>query len=301
MKRIFLLAAFLLQVVCAFAQEENPCWGPYAFEANTRQYIFSDTAFVRSAPGAVVQDTLFAFETITVKKQLAQRLTIGRKDAPWYEVSYSRKGKKKTGVLWGGAMSIRTSERDGHLFSFGVLSYPQPPTNEQDKWPEDARYNTCAIKMKEKAGTIQQCFYNIGVESAGFIDSYTDDSGHVENPRFQAAGVLPVNAKFLVSFMMSGEACAIPTYEIKAAWDGEKLIRMPMLEYNADGGVWAYDEEYIYPNSKGGKPGMLIVKGTSKQYKEEGNETVLEKTTVDRTLYRWDNANKEFVQQKRVK
>lgn len=289
---IFFLGILLKSVPADAQSESAEYYGPYSFEPGTTRTIFSDTALVRSVPGGETKDTLYAFAALRVTRRMPALLTVGRKTAPWYEVAYAG----RNGYVWGGAFALGGAERDGVQFLFNVLSYPQRAGLRGEDEPMGAGHNTCAIKAQPKGSPVQQSLYNISRESASFLDTGHDEDGKIYYPRFSKAAGLPAGAKFLVHFYMSGEACGIPSYDIAAAWDGARLISMPMLESNADAGVWSYDEEYVYPGAKGGKPGYLTVRGTSEEYEDgESEKPKLLKRTLTAAQYRWDAPTRAFV------
>lgn len=286
------LSLILWAVPCGAQGDGAEYYGSYSFGPGTTRTVFSDTALVRSAPGGGIKDTLYAFATVRLSRKLPDLLTVGRKTAPWYEVVYAG----RSGYIWGGAFALGAAKRDGVQFLFNVLSYPQSAGLRGEGEPDGTGHNTCAIKVQPKEGPIQQCLYNISRESAAFLDTSRDEDGRVYYPRFSKAASLPTGAKFLVHFYMSGEACGIPSYDIAAAWDGARLVCMPMLESNVDAGVWSYGEEYVYPGGKGGKPGYLTVRGTGEEYEDGDTEKPkLLKRTVTTARYRWDEPTHAFI------
>ncbi len=113
----------------------------------------------------------------------------------------------------------------------------------------------------------------------------------VTDKHWEPARGLPPGASFVLRFGMSGEACGIPAYTIAAAWNGTKLIRLPMLQSVADGGEWGSDERYVYPSQKGGKPGLLRIRAD--QFEAiENSEAVKESTSWK--SYRYDPATQSF-------
>jgi len=294
MRRFLFLSLALISALLSSAQD-GEYYGSYAFEGGTPQVVFSDTAFVRAAPGGAVQDTLYEFARVDVVRRLSTVTTIGRKTAPWYEVAYAVRGVKRTGCLWGGALALGSAERDGVHFLFNVLSYPQAGAMRTDHETEPAFFNTVAIKAKPREGERQQCFYSIYRESATVLPPAKDEDGTEIFPSVGRAQGLPPGAKFLVHFYISGEACGIPSYQITAAWSGDRLIAMPLLESVSDAGVFASEEAYIYPAERGGRRGHLGVRTTTDEYQEEdGKENIRAKRSIKTVWYRWDEKRRAF-------
>jgi len=264
------------------------------FAAGSAQTIFSDTAYIRSAPSgsAAAMDSLYAFETLKIVKRVKETLTLGRKTAPWYQVSFQRNGSARLGYLWGGSMALKAVRHQGVQLAAGLLSYPDAAAFTSEDSGADLRYNnTFAIKAKSNTAR-DECHFNISRESVFFYEE-TDSNGIVIDKHVQAAKGIPTGASFIVHFGMSGEACGIPTYVISAAWNGQHLIRLPLLESNADGGEWMYEEEFVYPGQKGGKPGELRVRQTASSAIEENPDKM--KTDVTWKAYRYDAAGRRFI------
>lgn len=278
--RIPLLLLPLILVALTASADETEYYGPYRFEPGSTQTVFSDTAYIRSAPvaGAGAIDSLYAFEPLKIVKQMTEQLTLGRKTAPWYQVSFQRAGSPKLGYLWGGALALKAIRHQGAQFAGGLLSYPDPAAFSSDDSGADLRMmNTFSIKAK--SGTVRdECRFNILRES-GYFYEQTDSNGVVTDKHWETAKGVPPGASFLVHFGMSGEACGIPSYTITAAWNGSALIRLPMLQSNADGGEWAYEEAYIFPAQKGGKPGLLRIRANEM--------TAIENSEAMKSEYKW--------------
>lgn len=296
MPRIFLKVLLLLILIppaLGAAQDTgNPYYGPYKFAPGDKKIIFSDTAIVRSTIKGTATDTLFAFDEVTVATADTAMTTIGRKTAPWYRITYRKGGTMKKGAIWGGTLAIHSLKHQGVVFACGVLSYPIPGVSlkEETGSADLSALVTFSIKAKKPGNTIQECRYNLSRESV-YFEEVADSNGKIVDTHISPARGLPSDAKFIVHYGMSGEACGIPGYEIQAAWTGDELIRMPLLQGNADGGEWWTDETFVYPTEKGGKPGLLRVKVTEATA-IEGTEKMKEQ--VRWRSYVWDNAARRF-------
>lgn len=294
MRLSLLLLLSMFAIALNASADDTEYYGPYRFEPGSTQTIFSDTAYIRtSASGsAKAMDSLYAFETLKIVKQLNETLTLGRKTAPWYQVSFLRNGSPRLGYLWGGAMAVKAIKHMGTAFAAGLLSYPDPAAFSGDKGDKDLQYfNTFSIKAKSATAT-DEARFNISRES-GYFYEQTDSNGVVTDKHWQASNGIPPGASFLVNFGMSGEACGIPTYTITAAWTGSNLIRLPMLESNGDGGEWSYEEEYMFRAQKGPKPGELRIR-TRTMSAIEGSEEM--KTETGQRLFRYNPVMREFVE-----
>jgi hypothetical protein len=289
--KLLLPAALLIAPLPLIAQTYDD---EQRFSLGSTQTIFPDTAYIRNAPSgsAAAMDSLYAFETLKIVKRMKESLTLGRKTAAWYQVSFQRNGAARLGYLWGGAMALKAFKHQGVQFAAGMLSYPDAAAMSPEDSAGDLRYkNTFAIKAKS-ATARDECHFNISRESGYFYEE-TDSNGVVTDKHVQAAKGLPAGASFIVHFGMSGEACGIPTYDISAAWNGRNLIRMPLIESNADGGQWLYEEAFVYPGQKGGKPGELRVKQTSSESVDENSDKM--KTEITWRSYRYDAPARRFI------
>lgn len=285
------LFILLLPVRAVAQREPDSYYGPYLFKEGTIQTVFSDTAYVRStaSTGAAIVDTLFAFEAVRIVGTPGALFTVGRKEAPWYTVRYTKDGRKGSGALWGGTLAIHSGKRNDLSFACGVLSYPIPGVNLRDEGVDDLSYAaTFSIKARTAAG-IQECRYNISRESAYFAEEM-DSNGKVTDTHIARPKGLPAGTLFYIRYCMSGEACGIPTYELQAAWDGQHLIRMPLLEHNADAGVCYATETFVFPAQKGGKEGRLQVKTVTESEDDKGKL----KKSVEWRGYGYDGSARVF-------
>lgn len=288
-----LLLLPLLFVISAANADDEQYYGSYRFKPGSTQTVFSDTAYIRSSASgsAAAIDSLYAFQTLKIVKMMQETLSLGRKSAPWYQVSFQRNGSARLGYLWGGAMALKSAKHMGVDFAASVLSYPDPAAFTGDVENKDLQYfNTFSIKAKS-ATARDEARFNISRESQ-YCYEEMDSNGVVTDKHWLPSKGLPPGASFIIRFGMSGEACGIPTYEIMAAWNGTNLIRLPMKESNADGGEWAYFEEFVFPSQKGGKPGELRVKATSESAIENSDKM---KTEVSWKSYRYDAGKSEFI------
>lgn len=255
--------------------------------------VFSDTAYIRATPSTAgpAIDSLYAFENLRLLRIESATLTLGRKTAPWYRVSYTRNGAERKGFIWGGAVALKAFRHQGVQFAGAVLSYPDPKASTvEDSGIEIQYISTFSIKAKS-AEARGECRYNINRESV-YFGELTDTNGIVTDKHWMQAKGIPAGASFLVNFGMNGGACGVPSYTIIAAWDGRSLIRMPLLQDNADGGDWMYQEAYVYPSQKQGKAGILRIKATS-ETSVEGSDKM--ETEVSWKEYRYDTMEKRFV------
>ena len=293
MRALFLLSCLLFAAArpaCAQARTVADYYGPYRFEAGKACRVFSDTAYLRAAPGtaAGIADTLFAFDEVSIVDTTSDLLTVGRKEAPWYRVRYRKGGTERAAFLWGGTLAIHDFSKDGVQVACGLLSYPMADAWLKGEQPMEGTglrdYNTFSIKANDGRG-VQECRYNVYRES-GFFYLPMDSNGVALPATRPLSGGMPPAARWMTAYGMSGEACGIPSYQLCAAWDGQRLIRMPLLQGTADGGAFYYEEQYIFPGDKGGKPGLLRIRcETGESGDEEGAKM---KVTVKWRDYRWD-------------
>lgn len=292
--RVILTLLFLAGIKTAFSQGiASQYYGAYSFGKGTLISVFSDTAFIRSqaSASAAVLDTVYAFDDLRIMDTAGGLLTLGRKTAPWYRVTYSKNDKKRQGVIWGGALAMCSIRKKSMRFACGLLSYPMAAASQPEEEPKELQYfNTFSIKAKDAKGR-QECRYNISRESVYFYED-ADSNGKVTDTHTEKAKGLPAGAQYLIRFNMSGEACGIPSYRIMAAWDGTKLIKMPLLQSNVDGDQWYYEEQFVYPKDEGGKAGKLLIK-CKEETAVEGTDKI--ETNVTWKEYYYDQETARFL------
>ena len=92
------------------------------------------------------------------------------------------------------------------------------------------------------------------------------------------------NVDFIIQIYVSGDACAIPTYNQYFFWTNNRFYKLPRLMSVSDAGAFHYEELYIFPNLKKVKPNTIL-KTTEESETDENEKT---KTSKKSKIYFWD-------------
>jgi hypothetical protein len=268
---------FLLSFSC-FSQEEDtyiPLYG--SLEGD--QYVYADTAYVRSLPGtrSTVADTLLVGDNVTILSTEKVVSTIKGILAPWTKIRYNKKGLQKEGYIWSGLLTLNAMRRGETKFIYGVERVIR--NNDTDVSTLVSDEYIIGLKVVSDNQLMDAYKFKLDSRESINLTTSTVRDGRGLN-----------NTKNIIALTFSGEACAIPTLTYRFGWTGIKLYQLPIEEDVADASVFYYDEELIFPADKGGKGGFII-----KQIKnEEATEKVdkkgepIFKTTREQKIYKWD-------------
>ena len=95
------------------------------------------------------------------------------------------------------------------------------------------------------------------------------------------------NVDFIIHTYVSGDACAIPTYDQYFFWTNNSFYKLPKLTSVSDAGIFHYEESYIFPNPKKVKANTIL-KIIEKSETDENDKT---KTSKKNKTYFWDGKN----------
>ncbi|MRM84160.1 SH3 domain-containing protein [Riemerella anatipestifer] len=234
-----------------FAQEEQ--W-VFLFKENSSQKVLIDKTNVRSEPNLQSSkvDSLSIGQIVKIAQKTEQVLSLGKRSASWYRISYTKEGETKSGYIWGANLSLGYRARDGYDFLFGASA------TEQD----EVKLEIVMLKDKQ---SIQKVSFNVGTESLTSVAFKWQGS----------KGIDGVSDILLAS--VSSEACGIPSYEQYIFLSGDKMVALPVLMSVVDADVFYHSEEYVFPNDKGGVKGKIIMK-TEEMEKDEKDKEHIKKS-----------------------
>lgn len=275
MKTIILLCIALVASFYSFAQDKDvyiPLYTPLSGD----QYVYADTAFVRSSPAlnATINDTLFVGDNITITSNEKETSTIKGIWAQWSKVHYQKGGKFRDGYIWAGLLTFNPMRRGETQFVYGLERVIESKRDGVEL--KDYIIGLKVVVNKQKVAS-----YKFKLEDS--------ESARATMAQVSTNKGLP-NIKNIIALTFSGEACAIPTLTYRFGWTGEKLYQLPLETDMVDAGTVYYDEQFIFPSDKSGLADRIIMKietgeATDKMDKK-GNP--IYKTTHERKVYKWD-------------
>ncbi|PIE50137.1 MAG: peptide-binding protein [Flavobacteriales bacterium] len=268
----FHLLVFIILGQFVFAQEHPYIYTSpaFQFEKGTIQKVLVDKTNLRDTPnleGKIIT-TLYQGQVVKVISETNKVLQLGKRGAQWYKVSFHLNGETKTGYIWGANLCIGYRHLDGYDFLFGASNTEKEVLKMEVKVLKDKKY-------------LQSVFFDVSFEeslSFVFFKWLNTNKGldGVEN---------------ILSAMVSGEACGIPTYTQNMLWYKGRLKPFPLLMSVSDAGVFYHAEEFVFPNDKGGKEGQIILKIEESEVEnsdEEDDEKWKYKTKKSEAIYHLD-------------
>lgn len=269
MKSLFTaLLIFLLQAFPAQENDDVYANGIFGFQENKVQKIFTDHTRIRQLPDvhSPVLDSLSTNYDISILNREDSVLKLGERAAHWYKVSYLKEGKTLEGYVWGGNLCVGFRNKNGYDFLFGL-------TKTVSKKNAELQQNMASVKMVQQNILIDEVSFETGSGESLSYASFNIESGHHLK-----------NVELTVKATVSGEACGIPSYDQYIFLIGKKLIALPQLMNVGDADVFYHNEEFIFPNDKGGIPNAFIFKMEEMEKDEKDREKKKEASK----MYIWD-------------
>ena len=260
-----LWTALLLLTLQLLKAQENEVYadGVFEFEQNKTQKIFTDWTRVRKDPAvnAQILDSLQTNQQVIIlqKEESIPALKLGERSANWYKISYLKGEANVEGYIWGGNLCIGYRNKNGYDFLFG-LSKTVERKNKEDGFID--RQNIAGIKVMEGNTLIDEVYFNTGRGEELNSTAFNIESNH----KLQ-------NVELTLNAEVSGDACAVATYNQYVLFKDKKLIALPQLMNVSDAGVYHHSEQYVFPNDKGGIPNAFIFKVEDDETDEKGRET----------------------------
>ncbi|MDM1293154.1 hypothetical protein HX021_02450 [Sphingobacterium sp. N143] len=253
MKVVYLIAIFTCTFL-PFSKAQNELtfdddFNLWNLQKGHEATIFANTAYIRSRPNLQGQiiDSLSLGNCLTISSEPFKGNRIKNFYAPWYQVTYTKDGEKKSGFIWLGLLALgKQVDADGFVYMYGFERFIKRPDHEAD-------YFLTTIKRLNKEGTL------LTSHSFSFVFS---GQMATQSKILPAMGLK--NVKQILRFEFIAEACGIPTDFTYVAWTGEKFIDLPSRYSIADAGVFYHDEKILFP-SEHKKNNQIIYK-----YIEEG-------------------------------
>lgn len=271
--KTFFTVLFLFAVQFLSAQEEVYANGIFKFEENKPQKIFTDQARVRQQPNqdAKILDSLSTNQQVLILNKDNVILKLGERVANWYKISYLKDGRTSEGYIWGGNLCIGYRNKNGYDFLLGLT---KTITKKDPHFPTEAiQQNMAAVKMMNGNTVIDEVSFETGSGESLSYGNFTVESNHKLK-----------NVEFTLKATVSGEACGIPGYDQYILMTGKKMIALPQLMGVGDADVYYHNEEFIFPNDKGGVPNAFIFK----MEEMEKDERDREKKKKASKIYLWD-------------
>ena len=275
MKSFLFFLSFIISIL-SFAQE-NEIYGNgvFNFEQKTNQRIFTEDTRVRENPtsSSPILDSLKANTTITILQKDKNVTVLGQRFSHWYKIKYTKEGKQSEGYIWGGNIAMQYLSKNGFDFLFGLLP-SRKEYSVEDKM--DVLKNVASIKSYKNNEQIDEAIFESGMGESLSYSTFKEDSN--QNLK---------NVDFILTAIVSGEACGVPSYEKQVLFSNSKLIQLPTLMNIGDADIFYHSETLIFPKDEDGKPNTIYF--SMEEMEKDENEK--EKFKRKNEEYHWDGKN----------
>ncbi|WP_128331245.1 hypothetical protein [Apibacter sp. HY039] len=267
------------------AQEITPI---LEFYSDT-MYVFSDVANIREGLGInfKIKDKLLTAEKVFIINDSDQKYnkavyTSDGLTAEWLPIKYYKQSKELFGYVWRGNLSTYLIKKGDIQFMMGISAKEKILERDSEgTLYENEKYRVELKVIKNNQQVAKKIFTTDTLQN--FIS-------------FKAFGNLGLtHIHTIVCLEFLGGACAIPTNYYYLAWNGRQLLDLPSRYTVSDAGVYSYEEKFIFPNEKGGKPNQIIKKTEIIQVNDESasentSNNIFSKSTK-KQIYIWNGKN----------
>lgn len=251
------------------------------FKEGQPAFVFADTAYIQNSLAYTAsKKRLTAGTEVFILKKMDSLFEANNQTAAWYQISFVNQSKIDTGFIWGGDLSLENIHKGNTRFVYGLTTV----RNDRNKKfrLDDALYPVYKGEIKAVAnGKIihRKSFTIANTQSVLYTGAIIQDNRKLSK----------VNS--LIELHFSGGACMVPGYNFTYAWNGSKLIALPVTQEVGDEGYYQV-ERLIYPTDEGGKANMIvkeITEGASTENMDEDGKQVFDETK-HKVYYKWDGS-----------
>jgi len=268
---------FLLWIsISVNAQNEQYIYsnGVFNFSENKNQKVFTNWSRIREKPSAegIIIDSLTSNSVVKIIKNTEVLLKLGERSSNWYLISYTSENSEKQGYIWGGNLCIGYHHKNGEDFLFG-LGKSEKRTNENGNTYQT---NIASIKRMSRHQILDEVFFETGIGESLGSASFTLDNPHELQ-----------NVEFMISALVSGEACGIPSYQNIFLFNkNKKMIPLPQLTNIGDADIFYDSETFIFPDQEGGIKNTIILD----KEKMERDEQDREIKSGEKIIFLWNGS-----------
>jgi hypothetical protein len=262
MKRYLIFYCLVFISVFAFGQNTEPrVYSPYdGYDPLPEAYLFGDNVKLRTQPNpdSEVLELLKLGTKIEILQKTEEKMNFNGMESFWYKV----KVEDKIGFLLQGLISLEKLSHQKTDYFFALR-------RENNEAFLKIRYRTNDSTYVEKESTLENDVFSLEI---------SDNRGLVD-----------VNHILKVNYI--SEACMMEGGGQYYFSDGKQLIKA--LEYSeiADGGIFWFYEQLIFPNEEDGVPNKLVYKRNLGNFMEEDdpNSSYWTEEKVVTRVFSWKN------------
>lgn len=280
MKKNFLSFLFLIVVNISLIAQQNCPFHYGSFAMETSASLFGDKVNVRATPstGAAVVANLNIGTLVYITELSEKKFTMGGYTTNWYNVNFDNNGKRESGYVWGGLISLVSADlpvsaNNSDKLVYGITSWTQ----------ENDFISTARIVRDGKVLTsidfdpISTGFFDAGV--FGHSVCIAIDGNH---------GFKGIKNVIRIEYIY--EACGYSNGEVFLLWDGSRLVYFTKATRVSEAGIFHYGYELVFPDEPNGSADILKIIQTSEEYEESGDSLRVANREVTEKKFQWDGA-----------
>ena len=263
MKKL-LIVVFVLIHFLSFSQEYPNCEGYWQGEENRIAMIGATNCYVRDEPSVngKLLDSLQLGKEIVILKNTENLLKIRGINASWVQISFeNQQGTTQKAFLWKGFIALGFVKSAQNIF-LTTLDRVLVDGKEADR--SDAMFLVKVLDLNKK------------LLAQNSFKKNNNESFYFENKNIGSLGLSDLNTIYRLSFL--AESCGVPSLYYYFGWNGVDLLTLPKRENISDAGAFYYDEAFVFPSEKGGKPNTILKKIKQAEINDNGLMDVLEWT-----------------------
>lgn len=279
MKKPFmcLLMMFLLTGMLWAQEQECPfMYGEYKPESFVT--LFGDKVNIRkeASTQAELVTQLSIGSQVSIVEKSEKTYTMGGYTTNWYKVNITGEQANHTGYIWGGLLSMVTTdipraEGGSDKLVYGFTSW----SKEKDFITTIRIIRDGKVLTSLDFEPISSGFHDAGVFGHGVCIKIDGNHGF--------KGI-----KNVIRLEYIYEACGYENGEIFLLWDGVKLTYLAKASMVVEAGIFAYTYDLIFPDMPGGKPNTMQI---NQEFIETEWNDETEKITnheITRKKFVWD-------------
>ncbi len=249
-------------IVCVFVHflsfsQEFPNQEDYwEGEENRTAMIAVSSCNVREQPSlkAKLLDSLQLGQEIVLLKNTDSFLKIKGVNLSWVSIAFkNQKGEIQKAFVWKGFLALGFVKTDQNIF---LTSLDKILSDSKDPYINEGVFSVKVLDLDKKI-LAQKTF-----------KKSSNDGSYFENKNIGSLGLTGLKNIYRVSLM--GQACGVTSNHFYWGWTGSDLVELPKRQDSADAGAYYYEETFIFPSEKGGKPNSIIKKIKQAEINDKG-------------------------------
>lgn len=269
MRKIITILILIFSIQISSAQTETRYISRFStFENNNIEYLFADNVKFRETPDlqSNIIELLKIGTPIKILEKSEQTLEFDGINSNWYKISIN----DKVGYILGALISVD--------------NFKSPKTNSSFKFQisqNEEKDFFLKVRVISNENFKEYKYKLIGEE---FAFQFKDNNG-LNN----------LDNIIIVDYI--AEACGIENGRTYLFWNNSSLIKIADLSAMADGGIYSYDETFIFPIDINGIKDKIVYRKTTQTQEDEETNWVKETTETREYIWNGEILNPNIIEQ----